>query len=198
MCGIIGVVGSTDTLDDAARGPRATGVPRLRLRRDRPRARRRDLAGSHGRRAPNRSRPRSASARSRRRASPRASATLVGPPTVRPETVNAHPHLDCSGNVAIIHNGIIENHAELQEALEERGHLFSSVDRLRGARAPHRGVARLRASNSSRRVRQSLLVVRGAFAVAAMDATEPDVIVAARRISPLIVGTALGRDLPRE
>ena len=41
-------------------------------------------------------------------------------------------------------------------------------------------------------VRQSLLVVRGAFAVAAMDATEPDVIVAARRISPLIVGTAPG------
>ena len=41
--------------------------------------------------------------------------------------MNAHPHLDCSGNIAIIHNGIIENHAELQEELEDRGHLFSSV-----------------------------------------------------------------------
>ena len=47
-------------------------------------------------------------------------------------------------------------------------------------------------------VRQSLLVVRGAFAVAAMDATEPDVIVAARRISPLIVGHGAGRDVPGE
>jgi len=37
-----------------------------------------------------------------------------------PEAVNAHPHLDCSGNIAIIHNGIIENHAELKEGLESR------------------------------------------------------------------------------
>jgi glucosamine--fructose-6-phosphate aminotransferase (isomerizing) len=105
--------------------------------------------------------------------------------------MNAHPHLDCSGNVAIIHNGIIENHAELQEELEQRGHLFSSVTDsevlahlIEESRAE--GLELLEA------VRQSLLVVRGAFAVAAMDATEPDVIVAARRISPLILGTAAG------
>ena len=108
-----------------------------------------------------------------------------------PEAMNAHPHLDCSGNVAIIHNGIIENHAELQEELEQRGHLFSSVTDsevlahlIEESRAE--GLELLEA------VRQSLLVVRGAFAVAAMDATEPDVIVAARRISPLILGTAAG------
>ena len=105
--------------------------------------------------------------------------------------MNAHPHLDCSGNIAIIHNGIIENHAELQEELEQRGHLFSSVTDsevlahlIEESRAE--GLELLEA------VRQSLLVVRGAFAVAAMDATEPDVIVAARRISPLILGTAAG------
>ncbi|MGA2124162.1 MAG: glutamine--fructose-6-phosphate transaminase (isomerizing), partial [Acidimicrobiales bacterium] len=108
-----------------------------------------------------------------------------------PEAVNAHPHLDCSGNIAIIHNGIIENHTEIQEGLEARGHLFTSV-------TDSEVLAHLIEEERSKglelidAVRQSLLVVRGAFAVAAMDATEPDVIVAARRISPLIVGTAPG------
>ncbi len=108
-----------------------------------------------------------------------------------PETVNAHPHLDCSGHVAIIHNGIIENHRELREELLARGHVFTSVtdtevvahmvEELRGT-----GLELLDA------VRHALLRVRGAFAIAVMDATEPDVIVAARRISPLVVGTAPG------
>jgi glucosamine--fructose-6-phosphate aminotransferase (isomerizing) len=108
-----------------------------------------------------------------------------------PEAVNAHPHLDCSGHVAIIHNGIIENHTELREQLMERGHVFTSVtdsevvahmiEELRG-----KGFELLDA------VRHALLEVRGAFAIAVMDATEPDVIVAARRISPLVVGTAPG------
>ncbi|MHB8335715.1 MAG: glutamine--fructose-6-phosphate transaminase (isomerizing) [Acidimicrobiales bacterium] len=108
-----------------------------------------------------------------------------------PEAANAHPHLDCSGNVAIIHNGIIENHSEIQERLEARGHVFTSVTDsevlahlIEESRAE--GLELLEA------VRASLLVVRGAFALAAMDATEPDVIVAARRISPLVVGTAPG------
>ena len=108
-----------------------------------------------------------------------------------PEAVNAHPHLDCSGNVAIIHNGIIENHVELQRQLESRGHVFTSVTDsevlahlIEESRAE--GLELLDA------VRASLMTVRGAFALAAMDAKEPDVIVAARRISPLIVGTAPG------
>src|SRR6204780_1985366 len=108
-----------------------------------------------------------------------------------PEAANAHPHLDCSGNIAIIHNGIIENHTEIQEDLESRGHLFSShtdtevlAHLVEEARA--RGLELIEA------VGQSLPEVRGAFAVAVVDASEPDVIVAARRISPLIVGTAPG------
>ncbi len=108
-----------------------------------------------------------------------------------PEAENAHPHLDCSGHVAIIHNGIIENHTELREELRERGHVFTSVtdtevvahlvEELRGT-----GLELLDA------VRHALARVRGAFAIAVMDATEPDVIVAARRISPLVVGTSTG------
>jgi glutamine---fructose-6-phosphate transaminase (isomerizing) len=108
-----------------------------------------------------------------------------------PEVVNAHPHLDCSGNIAIIHNGIIENHTELQEKLEAEGHVFTSVtdsEVLAHLIEEYRkaGLDLLDA------VRASLVQVRGAFALAALDATEPDAIVAARRISPLVVGTAPG------
>ena len=108
-----------------------------------------------------------------------------------PEAVNAHPHLDCSGNIAIIHNGIIENHAELQEELEARGHLFTSVT---DSEVLAHLIEESRASGLEliEAMRHSLLRVRGAFALAVMDATEPDVIVAARRISPLVVGTAPG------
>ena len=108
-----------------------------------------------------------------------------------PEAMNAHPHLDCSGDVAIIHNGIIENHAVLQADLETRGHRFTSVTDSE-VLAHLIEEERQRGLDLLDAVRASLLVVRGAFALAAMDANEPDVIVAARRISPLVVGTAPG------
>jgi glutamine---fructose-6-phosphate transaminase (isomerizing) len=108
-----------------------------------------------------------------------------------PEAMNAHPHLDCTGRVAIIHNGIVENHRPLRAELEARGHRFTSVTDsevlahlIEESRAE--GLDLLDA------VRASLLVVRGAFSLAAVDSSEPDVIVAARRISPLVVGTAPG------
>jgi glucosamine--fructose-6-phosphate aminotransferase (isomerizing) len=108
-----------------------------------------------------------------------------------PEAQNAHPHLDCSGDIAIIHNGIIENHLELREQLEAKGHIFSSVT---DSEVLAHLVEESRASGLDlmEAVRVSLLQVRGAFALAVMDAKEADVIVAARRISPLVVGTAPG------
>ncbi len=109
-----------------------------------------------------------------------------------PEAENAHPHLDCTGHVAIIHNGIIENHAELRAGLEERGHVFTS--RTDSEVLAHLiEEARRAGLDLVAAMRRSLASVRGAFAVAVVDATEPDVIVAARRVSPLIVGTAPGR-----
>ena len=108
-----------------------------------------------------------------------------------PEAFNAHPHLDCSGNVAIIHNGIIENHAELQEELEAKGHFFTSMTDSE-VLAHLIEESRMQGLDLTEALRASLHAVRGAFALAAMDATEPDVIVAARRISPLVVGTAPG------
>ncbi len=190
MCGIIGVVGSSDTLTTLL-----DGLARLEYRGY-------DSAGVALVRAGETWRARTSvgtasveALRAECALAPVGFASGIGHTRWAthgaPEAMNAHPHLDCSGNIAIIHNGIIENHAELQEELEARGHLFSSV-------TDSEVLAHLIEESRSRgldlvdAVRQSLLMVRGAFAVAAMDATEPDVIVAARRISPLIVGTAPG------
>ena len=190
MCGIIGVVGSSDTLETLLEG-----LARLEYRGY-------DSAGVALVRPGETWRARTAEGTESVRAlreecelAPLGFSSGIGHTRWAthggPETMNAHPHLDCSGNVAIIHNGIIENHTDLQEQLESRGHVFSS-------RTDSEVLAHLIEESRANgfelieAVRRSLLVVRGAFAVAAMDATEPDVIVAARRISPLIVGTAPG------
>jgi len=108
-----------------------------------------------------------------------------------PEAINAHPHLDCTGNIAIIHNGIIENHTEIRERLAAKGHVFTSVTDSE-VLAHLIEESRAEGLELVEAVRHSLLAVRGAFALAVIDANEPDVIVAARRISPLVVGTAPG------
>jgi glucosamine--fructose-6-phosphate aminotransferase (isomerizing) len=190
MCGIIGVVGSSDTLEILLKG-----LQRLEYRGY-------DSAGIALVRPGQTWRARTASGTESVAAlrlecehAPKGFTSGIGHTRWAthgaPEAVNAHPHLDCSGNIAIIHNGIIENHTELQEQLESRGHVFTSVtdsEVLAHLIEESRGQG-LELMDA---VRQSLLTVRGAFAVAAVDATEPDVIVAARRISPLVVGTAPG------
>jgi glucosamine--fructose-6-phosphate aminotransferase (isomerizing) len=104
---------------------------------------------------------------------------------------NAHPHLDCAGDIALIHNGIIENHHELAEGLRARGHVFTSETDTEVL--SHRIEEHRRAGLSlTEAVRTTLGEVRGAFALAVVDVHEPDTIVAARRVSPLIVGTAAG------
>lgn len=190
MCGIIGVVGSSDTLTTLLEG-----LTRLEYRGY-------DSAGIALVRPGQTWRARTAEgtesvAALRRVCEDAPSGFSSGIGHTRwathgaPEAVNAHPHLDCSGNIAIIHNGIIENHRELHEALVARGHLFTSVTDSE-VLAHLIEEARARGLELMEAMRQSLLTVRGAFAVAVMDATEPDVIVAARRISPLVVGTAPG------
>jgi glucosamine--fructose-6-phosphate aminotransferase (isomerizing) len=190
MCGIIGVVGSSDTLPTLLEG-----LARLEYRGY-------DSAGVALVRPGETWRARAAegteSVQALRReceGAPTGFSSGIGHTRWAthgaPITQNAHPHLDCSGQVAIIHNGIIENHSDLQEQLESRGHVFSSHT---DSEVLAHLVEESRANGFEliEAVRRSLLVVRGAFAVAAMDATEPDVIVAARRVSPLIVGTAPG------
>jgi glutamine---fructose-6-phosphate transaminase (isomerizing) len=108
----------------------------------------------------------------------------------RPSDSNAHPHLDCKGRIAVIHNGIIENHAALRADLLERGHRFTSET---DTEVVAHLIEDLYAGDIVDAVRKTLGVVRGAYALGVLSADNPDQIVFARNgASPLIVG--LGKD----
>jgi len=102
-----------------------------------------------------------------------------------PTTVNAHPHADASGQIAVVHNGIIENAATLRKALIERGHTFRSetdtevLAHLIGAHY---------ADSLEVAVAEALQEVEGAYGIAVVSAREPNRLVAARNGSPLLVG----------
>ena len=120
----------------------------------------------------------------------------------RPSEVNAHPHVDCSGRMALVHNGIIENHVELADELIAHGHhLESETDTEVLA---HLIESHLEADPDGGlvdAVRAALGRVRGAFALAVVHADQPELIVAARRVSPLLMGVSksaafLASDIP--
>ncbi|MDY7009664.1 MAG: glutamine--fructose-6-phosphate transaminase (isomerizing) [Planctomycetota bacterium] len=107
-----------------------------------------------------------------------------------PTEENAHPHTDCSGRIAVVHNGIIENYAALKQVLTDKGHTFrSETDSEVLAhlisefyRADENG------GDLARAVRQALREVAGTYGLAVVCADDPETIVAARKGSPLIVG----------
>ena len=109
-----------------------------------------------------------------------------------PNSTNAHPHISASGQLAIIHNGIIENYAVLKDQLMEKGVEFRSdtdtevlvqlIDYIR----TKKNVDLLTS------VRMALRMVIGAYALAIIDKDNPDQIIAARQSSPLVVGIGDG------
>ncbi len=104
-----------------------------------------------------------------------------------PTEENAHPHLDCTGRVAVVHNGIIENHRELAAKLEAAGHRRTSA--TDSEVVAHLVEAELAAgADLLEAVRRCAAVLRGDYALAISYAGEPDTLVATRRTSPLIVG----------
>jgi glutamine---fructose-6-phosphate transaminase (isomerizing) len=104
-----------------------------------------------------------------------------------PTPENAHPHLDCTGRLAIIHNGIIENHAALRADLVAEGHIMTSAtDTEVMAHLIERHMAA--GASLAEATRTMLQAVRGAFSIAVVHADEPDTIVAARRSTPLVLG----------
>ena len=107
----------------------------------------------------------------------------------RPNDVNAHPHTDCSGKLALIHNGIIENYSELKDRLLAEGHRFTSE-------TDTEVLAHLIESRYDgdlvEAVRLALNEVRGAYAIGVMHHDHPDRIVGARMNVPLIVGLGKG------
>jgi glucosamine--fructose-6-phosphate aminotransferase (isomerizing) len=110
----------------------------------------------------------------------------------RPSEPNAHPHL--AGDVAVVHNGIIENHLELKRELEQDGVRFQSdTDTEIVAHLINRAVAK--GGTLFDAVRSALGRTRGAYALAVASSKEPDRIVVAKNASPLVIGLADGATL---
>ncbi|MFC0846697.1 MULTISPECIES: glutamine--fructose-6-phosphate transaminase (isomerizing) [Streptomyces] len=108
-----------------------------------------------------------------------------------PTDANAHPHLDNAGRVAVVHNGIIENFAALRAELEERGHALASETDTEVV-AHLLAEAYSSTEDLAEAMRQVCRRLEGAFTLVAVHADEPDVVVGARRNSPLVVGVGEG------
>src|SRR6266850_8247468 len=110
-----------------------------------------------------------------------------------PNTVNAHPHADCGGTLALVHNGIIENAGALRQALTKRGHVFRSQTDTEVLshlieETHTKGTPLVEATA------EALREVEGTYGIAVISSREPDTIVAARRGSPLLVAIGNGEN----
>jgi len=103
-----------------------------------------------------------------------------------PNQVNAHPHLDCKGEIAIVHNGIIENYASLKAGLIKEGHKFLSQTDTEVI--VHLIEKFYQNSSLEEAVRRAVLQLEGSFAIGVISKKEPDKIIGARSGSPLIIG----------
>ncbi len=118
-----------------------------------------------------------------------------------PTDGNAHPHRDCTGRVAIVHNGIIENHDVLRAELVAKGHTFESETDTEVAAHLIEQIISDKGSTLLEAVTEAVNILEGAFALVCVRADEPDVIVTARQEPPIIVGAAdgvglVGSDVP--
>src|ERR1700712_4060627 len=110
-----------------------------------------------------------------------------------PNDLNAHPHLGQHGRLAVVHNGIIENFAQLRTELERRGHdLRSETDTEVAAHLLE--IALEETGDLTSAMQVACRRLQGAFTLVAVDAQDPDRVVAARRNSPLVVGLGEGEN----
>ncbi|MFT4758401.1 MAG: glucosamine--fructose-6-phosphate aminotransferase (isomerizing) [Paraglaciecola sp.] len=108
----------------------------------------------------------------------------------KPDDTNAHPHLSQNGRIALVHNGIIENYAVLKQALIKKGHTFKSET---DTEVLTHLIEEIQMNDNlplEEAVRIALNSVTGAYAIVVMDIENPDVLVAARKASPLVIGIA--------
>jgi glutamine---fructose-6-phosphate transaminase (isomerizing) len=111
-----------------------------------------------------------------------------------PNDTNAHPHVDCTGRLAVIHNGIIENFAALRAGLKERGHtLVSDTDTEAVAHLLEEQM-RTAGTTLAEALRHVCLQLEGAFTLVVTSIDAPDLVVGARRNSPLVAGRGDGEN----
>ena len=104
-----------------------------------------------------------------------------GPPSTR----NAHPHMDCTGKLAVVHNGIIENYLELRQELQAKGHFFKSETDTEVI--PHL-IESFYEGDLVAAVQKAAARLQGSYAIAVISTYTPDQLVVVRKDSPLIIG----------
>ena len=103
-----------------------------------------------------------------------------------PNECNAHPHHDCTGTIAVVHNGIIENYGSLRQMLIQQGHTFQSETDTEVL--AHLIEAAMDEDSLEDAVIDALHLVEGTYGIAVISSRDPDKIVAARKGSPLLLG----------
>ncbi len=109
-----------------------------------------------------------------------------------PSTVNAHPHLDCTGTIALVHNGIIENYSTLKQRLAEEGHVFRTETDTEVL--AHLIEKYLDGATLEQAVGRALQRVEGTYGIAVLSSREPGKVVCARNGSPLLLGIGKGEN----
>ncbi|MFW3146608.1 MAG: glutamine--fructose-6-phosphate transaminase (isomerizing) [Thermoplasmatota archaeon] len=109
-----------------------------------------------------------------------------------PNEINAHPHTDGTGAIAVVHNGIIDNHLELKEELKQKGHVFLS--QTDSEVIPHLIFEEYNENGGDlyEAVRAAGKKLEGSFGIMALHRDHPDMLIAAREKSPLVLGEGVG------
>ncbi|MCS7463269.1 glutamine--fructose-6-phosphate transaminase (isomerizing) [Paenibacillus doosanensis] len=116
----------------------------------------------------------------------------------KPSDENSHPHADTTMKISVVHNGIIENHQQLKEELEQLGHRFLSET---DTEVISHLIAQYYENDLVKAVQQAVGRIRGAYAIVVLSEHEPDKLIAVRWASPLIIGVGegenfIGSDIP--
>jgi glucosamine--fructose-6-phosphate aminotransferase (isomerizing) len=109
-----------------------------------------------------------------------------------PNDINAHPHVSTDGSFALVHNGIIENYTALREMLTSRGYEFQSQTDTEVLVRLIEDVVKQTGLSLGKAVRQALSQVKGTYGIALVSEKDPDMLIAARKGSPLILGVGEG------
>ncbi|MGB2579942.1 glucosamine--fructose-6-phosphate aminotransferase (isomerizing) [Elusimicrobium simillimum] len=117
----------------------------------------------------------------------------------RPSESNSHPHTDCSGRLAVVHNGIIENYLTLKEELKKKKHIFKSeTDTEVVAHLIEENLKTVKDGSTQYKlltaVQKTIKQITGAFAIGVVWADAPDTIIGVRKQSPLVVGIGKGEN----